>query len=65
MCGNGIRTDSFLVLDKIIYPNVDLQVNNEINCLNNDVNLITTGTDVGLNFSITGSEVAWAVLQIL
>ncbi len=46
-----IRTDSFLVLDKIIYPNVDLQVNNEINCLNNDVNLITTGTDVGLNFS--------------
>ena len=50
-----IRTDSFLVLDKVIYPNVDLQVTDEINCINKDVQLLTSGTDTGPNISYTWS----------
>lgn len=41
------RRDSFLVLDKIIYPNVDLQVSAELTCVNNKVDLLTAGTDTG------------------
>lgn len=44
------RTDSFLVLDKVVYPNVAVQTNAELNCLNQLVDLLSAGTDIGPDF---------------
>lgn len=45
-----VRTDSFLVLDKIIYPNVDIQASGEITCAKSTVDLNASGSDIGPNY---------------
>ena len=47
---NCERTDSFLVLDKIIYPNIDIQASGEITCANAAVDLYANGSDIGPNY---------------
>ncbi|HMX85951.1 MAG TPA: CotH kinase family protein [Saprospiraceae bacterium] len=51
------RTDSFLVLDKKIYPNAIASVNDKLTCTNLAVDFITTGTDTGPAFSYQWSGV--------